>query len=250
MLAVARRAGGVALLLTVATFTAAPGHAYPLGLSPGDVITSIEWDAIPGATFRVPTNLLNIDGGVNSVNIAGPSTIVQSNVTFTADLDFLSENLNIAPPDVQVNAFFGSPGFNPDLVVKENGINILLGNFVGNVIAGGNMNLAGGEAVFTAIGVIIIGGDPDLVNALGGEGSNVLLTGSMFGFDPLPADLVLPDNILFNSNFDMSMSGTLIPFNASPFVPEPSTALLLGGGLVALLGVSRRARLRRDRTLG
>ena len=69
----------------------------------------------------------------NSVNIVGPSTIVQSGVTFTADLNFLSESLNFALPFVQVNAFFGSPGLNPDVVVKENGVNILLGNFVGNL---------------------------------------------------------------------------------------------------------------------
>ena len=53
---------------------------------------------------------------------------------------------------------------------------------------------------------------------------------------------LLADNEIFNSDFAVSLSGTLVPLTAAPFVPEPSTALLLGGGLIALIGVSRRAR--------
>ena len=56
----------------MATLTAAPVHASPLGLSLGDVVTSIEWDAKPGGSFNAGTNLFNIDGDLNSVNIVGP----------------------------------------------------------------------------------------------------------------------------------------------------------------------------------
>ena len=48
MLAVARRAGWVALLLTAGALIASPGYAIPLGLSVGDEITAIEWDALAG----------------------------------------------------------------------------------------------------------------------------------------------------------------------------------------------------------
>jgi len=232
---------------------ASPGHAAPLGLSAGDVITSMEWDAKDsngdGATFTVPDDFA-IDGSLNSVNIVGPSTIVQSNVDFRADLQFQAETLDFtANPIVGVNIIFGSPGNNPDVVIQENGLNILLGNFTSSVIAQGNLNILDTNAVFTAIGrITVTGGDPGLVNALGGAGvgqANLLITMAMFDFDPPPAVLLLPDNLLFNSNFALSLTGTLIPLSAEPFVPEPSTALLVGAGLIALIGVSRRARARR-----
>ena len=90
----------------------------------------------------------------------------------------------------------------------------------------------------------ITGGDAALVDALGGAGlgqANILLTASVFGFTP-DVGTLLADNEIFNSDFAVSLSGTLVPLTAAPFVPEPSTALLLGGGLIALIGVSRRAR--------
>jgi hypothetical protein len=253
MPAVARSAGWGALLLTAAVLIASPGHAIPLGLSIGDEVTSIEWDAKQtngeGATFTVPDQML-IDGSVNSVNIAGPSTIVQSNVDFLAQLQYQSEALNfVASPNIWVNVVLGSPGANPDVAIMENGVNILLGNFTSSVIVQGNLNVLDTDAVLTGIGrITITGGDPNLVAALGGSGvgqANLLMTFSAFDFDPLPAVLLAPDNVLFNSNFTLSLSGTLIPLSPEPFVPEPSTALLVAAGLIALVGVSRRARARR-----
>jgi hypothetical protein len=255
MLAAARRTRWGALLLAAAVLIASSGYANPLGLSYGDEITSIEWDAKQtngeGATFTVPDEFL-IDGSVNSVTIAGPSTIVQSNVDFLAELQYTSEALNfVNNPIVWVNVVLGSPGANPDVVITENGLNVLLGNFTTSVIVRGNLDISDDQAVLTGIGRITInGGDPDLVNALGGAGSgqaNLLMTFSAFDFNPSAAILLnLPnDNLFFNSNFALSLSGTLIPLSPEPFVPEPSTALLVGGGLIVLIGVSRRARARR-----
>jgi hypothetical protein len=252
MLAVARRAGWGALLLTAAVLIASPGYATPLGLSPGDVITSIEWDAKQtngeGAMFTVPDEFL-IDGSINSVNLVGPSTIVQSNVDFAAELQYTSEALNfVNSPNIWVNVVLGTPGANPDVVIQENGLNILLGNFTSSVIVQGNLNILDAGAVLTGIGrITVTGGNPNLVDALGGSGgqANLLLAFSAFDFNPLPAVLLAPDNILFNSNFNLSLSGTLIPLSSSPFVPEPSTALLVGAGLIGLIGASRRARARR-----
>ncbi len=253
MLAVARRAGWVALLLTTAALIASPGYANPLGLSVGDEITSIEWDALEGNSeggfYNVSTNLLDIDGTVNSVTIAGPSTLVQSNVSFAASLNFISESVNVNLPFIGMDSIYRSPGFNPDVVMQENGVNILLGSFTSDVLVSGTVNILANVAVFTGIGRITVdGGDPDLVEALGGAGTgqaNILLTMSVFDFVPGAQNLVL-DNVLHNSNYMVSISGTLIPLSSSPFVPEPSTALLLGGGLVGLLAVSRRARARRN----
>jgi hypothetical protein len=81
------------------------------------------------------------------------------------------------------------------------------------------------------------------VDALGGVGgqANLLLTASFSGFNPSLAALAFDGNI-FNSNFNVSLSGTLIPISPSPFVPEPTTALLLAGGLLGLLAMGRRRR--------
>lgn len=40
----------------------------------------------------------------------------------------------------------------------------------------------------------------------------------------------------------VSGTGEIVPQNPSPFVPEPGTGLLLGGGLLGLLAVARRVR--------
>jgi hypothetical protein len=84
------------------------------------------------------------------------------------------------------------------------------------------------------------------VNALGGAGvgqANLLLTAQLSDFNPTLSNLALDGNI-YNSNFNLSLSGTLIPLSPSPFVPEPGTALLLGTGLLGLLAAGRRYRRR------
>lgn len=81
------------------------------------------------------------------------------------------------------------------------------------------------------------------MNALGGIGgmANVVLGATIGDFTPgLPA--LAADGNIWNSNFTLSLTGTLVPLAPAPFVPEPSTALLTGAGLLALVGVARRTR--------
>lgn len=245
----------VALVALTIAFGAAPAGAGPLGLNPGDTITSVEWDALmsnspQGGAYNNATGLFSADGRVTAVNIQGPTTVLQSNVDFNFDLDFISETLNFAsfPPTVFSNIVLGTPGNSvagPDVIVRENGNTILFGNFTSLVVAAGDIDVTVGSSQIVAVGrITITGGDANLVNALGGAGlgqANILLTASIFGFSPDVATL-LADQMLFNSNFMVSLSGTLIPLASAPFVPEPSTALLVGGGLIALIGVTRRAR--------
>jgi hypothetical protein len=129
--------------------------------------------------------------------------------------------------------------------VRENGNVILFGNFSSLVSAVGSLNINNNQSEVVAIGrITVTGGDAALVNALGGAGvgqADILLAASIFNFDPDILSL-LGDGTLFNSDFGVDLSGTLTPLNSAPFVPEPSTALLLGGGLIGLVAVTRRAR--------
>ena len=247
--------GAAALLALSTALSAEPASAAPLGLVLGDQISSIEWDALTtnpgqGGFYNDTTNLFSGDGQITAVNIQGPTTLVQNNVSLNFDLDFISETLDFSsfPPIVHQNITLGTPGNSiagPDVIIRENGNTILFGNFTSLVVADGDIDTTSGSSQIIANGrITITGGDADLVNALGGVGlgqADILLTASVFGFSPSAATL-LADGEIFNSDFAVSLSGTLTPLTAAPFVPEPSTALLLGGGLIALIGVSRRAR--------
>jgi hypothetical protein len=246
---------GAAALLALTAALSAPATAAPLGLTVGDQISSIEWDALTsnpgqGGFYNDATNIFTGDGQITAVNIQGPTTLIQSGVDLTFDLNFISETLDFSsfPPIVHQNIVLGTPGGSvggPDVVIRENGNTILFGNFTSLVVADGDIDTTSGSSQIIANGrITITGGDAALVNALGGAGlgqADILLTASVFGFSPDAASL-LADGEIFNSNFSVSLSGTLTPLTAAPFVPEPSTALLVGGGLIALIGVSRRAR--------
>ena len=254
MLAAALRWSSGLLAVAVVAWVAAPARGAPLGLNIGDEITFFEFDALQnigdGGSFDDSTSLFSVDGRITATNLVGsPFTLTHSNVDFHFDLSFISETLNFnALPVVPINITMGSPGgtvAGPDWVVKEAGLNILFGNFASSLVASANLDLTTGNAVFTSVVLMqVTGGDPNLQAALN---SGILLqTATVFNFNPGIFNLVNPptDNSLFDSPFSVSLSGTIAPLSSSPFVPEPSTAALFGGGLLGLLAVSRRVRKR------
>lgn len=231
---------------------AAPAQSSPLGLAPGDEIAFLEWDTLlsvpgDGGSFDNSTNIFTGEGRINSVALIGGGSLGQTNVEFNFNLDFVSESLTLGLNTINfmtvMQTTSGSLG-GPDFTITQGGVDILFGNFITSVIMSGNIDITGNSAtVITSVGQIGIGGgDAALVAALGGIGTGVLLqTATVFGFNPT-LNVLAGDLQVFNSNFVTSMSGLLTPIERAPFVPEPSTALLVGGGLIAMLGFARRTR--------
>lgn len=251
MLRSAARLGGLGALGIALALLAVPASGAPLGLSPGDEVESIEWDALKsvtgdGGTWTIPPGIFHADGRITEVTVAGPTAIPQSGVEMRFDLDLVFQSIdNSAAPIVAASAFLnGASSVTPDFLVREGGVNILFGSVAGILISG-NINLADGSAQpLAGVGVVtILGGDPNLVAALNGVGAkaNLSLTALVSAFDP-KVNALASDGNIYNSNFSVSLSGTLTPFTNAPFVPEPSTALLFASGMLGLLGLSRRAR--------
>jgi hypothetical protein len=246
-----------AVLCVAILFLAAASQATPLGLQVGDEITSIEWDSLQsvagdGASWNVSTGIFHSDGRINSVQFLdsnSPSfpTTTPSGVTMRFDLGLASQWVNILNPPTNTLAFVNAtmPGAftsTPSFEMFESNVMILSGQFSAPFYLEGNIDLTVDEQPLIGIGKISVdGGDPSLIAALGGMGAqaNLLLTGSIFGWNPSLNHLASTGN-LFDSNFTVSLQGTLIPISPSPFVPEPTTALLLGVGLVGLLALGRR----------
>ncbi len=243
------------VLCAAVSFLAASAQALPLGLGWGDTVTSMSWDAMKnvtgdGAAFDVTLGTrggLFADGRITSVTVEGPTTITQSNVDLRFDLDLQSQSLNTVNfPVVRGNGYFGGAAtVTPDFVVKENGLNIIWGDFLSLVRVGGEVNaLDTSPQTLSGVGLVnILGGNGQLVNALGGVGqkATLFLSAQLSNFAPPLGGLALDGNI-YNSNFTVSLSGTLTPLNPAPFVPEPGTALLLGAGLLGLLAAGRRGK--------
>lgn len=255
MMAAALRWGMLALAFLL---VGAPAYAFPLDLQVGDEIVQIEWDALKsegdGGTWDSVTGIFHADGRLQAVNLTGASpsapSIPQLNSTLRFDLVLVHQNLFVNGGTLQAfgNAFMQS-AFNPAFELIYNGNSILTGLFVGNVIIEGNLDLllpANVSQPLTIAGAInVTGGDARLMAAIGtnllGPDADIFINGSVFNFFPSLLNMALTGNI-FGQDFSVSMSGAITPRDPSPFVPEPSTALLLGFGLIGLLGASRRLR--------
>lgn len=239
-------------LCAVALLVAAPALAAPLGLNPGDEVTQLEWsnDNTGGLYTTGSPGTVAIDGDIQSVTIAPATTTGLSGVSFSLDLDLFSQSvIPLGGSNVLAVAnFVGSSSITPDFAISDNTGVILFGNLTTQFVMSGFLNLAAivNPTFDGAANIIITGGNPNLVDSLGGLGGTGKLTisGGISNFSPSLGAL-LADTNAFNSNFSFSGTGIITPDATAPFVPEPSTALLLGGGMLGLLGVSRRARSRR-----
>jgi hypothetical protein len=222
---------------------AVTAHSTPLGLQVGDVIETIEFDALEanslGGNYTAATGELVTEGQITSVLVdrgGSPTPILQSGVSFNFAVELADGN--IFPGGNLLTTWVSSSLTDPDVTIKQNGNIILTGDFMGNFFFGGFLN----QATLTAVGnILVTGGDPNLVNALGTSPSvRILLeSASVFGFDPSLTNL-LADNIAGNENFYVQFDGTLRAVNAVGFVPEPSTVLMLAAGLLGLIAMGRR----------
>ena len=239
-------------LMAALLLIAAPGAAAPLGLEVGDVIEQLEWaNDNTGGTFTTGTpGTADIDGNIESITINPSITSLLSDVTFTLDLDLDGQAAFPLGGNVVATAanFVGSSSVTPDFTISDTSGILLQGNLTTTLTLEGTVNLADivNPSFLGDANIVITGGDADLVTALGGLGGTgvIEISGGIFNFSP-GLDVLLDDLNAFNSNFTFSGSGIITPDSTSPFVPEPSTALLVAGGLLGLLGISRRAQRRR-----
>jgi hypothetical protein len=257
-MSVSRTLTRMALALLLGGLLATPALATPLNLQSGDVVDTIEFDALRSNGDQgsytwdglLGTIESDPDARITSVDVerapAYPPTLTsvpETNVTFTFRADLL--NYQQTGP-TSANVFFTSAaprtgGFDVNVFQGALG-SILTGNFVGNFVFGGDFTQ---PSLLATANIIVTGGDSQLINALGGIGGMAVLelTASAFNFMPNLSTLGADGNLV-NSNFTLEFSGVIRPAATAPFVPEPSVAMLLGCVLLGGLGFARRARAR------
>ncbi len=240
------RLGG--LLFCCALLSPVAGHASPLGLTAGDVVDLIEIDALrangDGVAYTAGTTTAVADGQATSVvRSVGGGPLLQTGVDFAFDVSLVSQSVTpIAGNLVLIDVTFGNASPTAFSMTEVGLGTVLTASFATPFSLSGFVNILSPTLSLTgSANLAITGGNSLLVSALGGA-AELDLDAAAFNFLP-PLATIAADGNIFNDDSTFALSGVLRPTAPSPFVPEPSTALLMASGLLGLLGAGRRVRV-------
>lgn len=241
---------------------AVPAQAGPFGLQNGDLLTLISVDSLflngHQASYDKTSQILSGTGRPREFTVTRNASSVNLNTSF-ADLDFSAKltsyfgNFINPPTNTLLNtiAIFGTSGAaGPDVRITTGpglgNLVVLQGNFSGVFSVAGLIDTTqAGQTLSVSTNLLITGGLPNIVALFGASGTgHVEVSLGAFNFVPSLNGLALDGNVI-NSNFIAAFQGTIVPITSVAFVPEPGTALLTGIGLLGLMTVARRLRVRR-----
>jgi hypothetical protein len=240
---------------------APPVQAGPFGLEQDDLLTLISVDSlfIKGDQTNYDAALKEMSGTgrareflVERPETSGNFVNLNTNIIdldFSAALTGYFGNFINPPTNTLLNtiASFGTTGAaGPDVTLSLGNIIVLAGNFSTPLTVAGLIDTTQtGQTLSVSGNILITGGIQNIVDMFGPSGTGfVEVTVGAFNFSPSLNSLAADRNV-FNSNFIAAFQGTVTPITSTPFVPEPGTALLMGGGLLGLMAVARRARIGR-----